>query len=183
MRPQPGAVSFKKPMHLRSIKRISRRAAARPEREHSRFETAPTHVQFEARGRALVRRRRHAARLPSRERPRRLSQPLGPHAEVAGRARRRPPAVRRLRPQAARRAGHVHHQDGGVANTNIIFHAGRLLALRKALHAHRDGARHPRTDWLLPTTRAPSPTTPPIPRSIPIYRRDGVLRLSTPRDR
>ena len=54
--------------------------------------------------RALVRRRRHAARLPSRERPRLLSQPLGPHPEMAGRARRRPRAVRRLRPQAAGRA-------------------------------------------------------------------------------
>ena len=64
--------------------------------------------QFEVARRALVRRRRHAARLPSRERPRQLPQPLGPHPEMAGRTRRRPRAVRRLRPEAAGRAGLGH---------------------------------------------------------------------------
>ena len=32
--------------------------------------------------------------------------------------------------------------DGGVANTNIIFHAGKLLALEEGAPADRDRARH-----------------------------------------
>ena len=87
--------------------------------------------QFEVAGRALVRRRRHAARLPSGKWPRQLSQPLDPHPEMAGRARRRPRAVRRLRRASCRAPRHRRPADSGVANTNIIFHAGRLLALEE----------------------------------------------------
>ncbi len=85
-----------------------------------------------------------------------------------GRARRRPRAVRRLRPQAAGHAGRVT-DDGGVANTNIIFHAGKLLGAGGRPYADRDRARHARTacgycDYKADASTAPSPR---IPRSIP----------------
>jgi len=44
-------------------------------------------------------------------------------------------------------------QDGGVANTNIIFHAGRLLALEEAHLPTRDRARHAQHPRLLQLRR------------------------------
>jgi carotenoid cleavage dioxygenase len=58
-----------------------------------------------------------------------LSQLLGPHAEMAaedaaGRSLFR--GFGQLRPDAAPGGA-----DGGVANTNVLFHGGRLLALEE----------------------------------------------------
>ncbi len=127
--------------------------------------------------RALVRRRRHAARLPSRERPRQLPQSLGPHPEMAGRARRRPRAVRRLRPQAAGCAG---LDDPGWRRRQHQHH----LPCRPAAgaggspSADRDRARHARRRAAIATMAAASrgPFTA-HPKIDPGHRRDGVLRL------
>ena len=56
--------------------------------------------------------------------------------------------------------------DGGVANTNIIFHGGRLLALEEG---HLPTEIEPGTlVWAIAITRAASPgPSPRIPRSIP----------------
>ena len=84
-----------------------------------------------ARSLPLVHRRRHDPRLLRRRRQGQLPQPLCPHAEVAARARGGQGAVRRLRhPRAADPS--VMGKDSGVANTNIVWHAGRLLALEEA---------------------------------------------------
>ena len=153
--------------------------------------------------RALVRRRRHAARLPSRERPRQLSQPLGPHPEMAGRARRRPRAVRRLRPQAAgcarrrhpgrRRRQHQHHLPcrppagaGGrpSADRDRARHAQppRLLRLQgrhhRPLHrASQDRSRHRRDGVLRLQRRGPADPCPLLRIGQCVRRGDAVRPL------
>ncbi len=59
----------------------------------------------------------------------------------------------------------VAGKDGGVANTNIVWHAGRLMALEEAHKPFELDPREPRTPAAMSSpTRAASP---PIPRSIP----------------
>ena len=164
----------------RAVSEGDRRAAARTQRHALSQRPQPA---IRGARRALVRRRRHAARLPSRERPRQLPQPLGPHPEMAGRARRRPRAVRRLRPQAAGYARRRSPQDGGVANTNIIFHAGRLLALEEG-HLPTEiepGTLQPARLLRLRRRASPAPS-PRIPRSIPSPAR-WCSSATTPRAR
>ena len=87
-----------------------------------------------------------------------------------------------FRPQAAGRARHVT-TDGGVANTNIIFHGGRLLALEEGHHADRDRAGHAEPHGLLrlPGRASPAPSRR-IPRSIPSPAR-WCSSATTPRGR
>ena len=73
-------------------------------------------------------------------------------------------------------------QDGGVANTNIIFHAGRLLALEEG---HMPTEIEPGTlnRSAIATTRAPyQAPSPRIPRSIPSPAR-WCSSATTPRAR
>ena len=72
-------------------------------------------------------------------------------------------------------------QDGGVANTNIIFHAGRLLALEEG---HLPTEIEPRTlnRRAIATTRAAYGPSRRIPRSIPSPAR-WCSSAITPRDR
>ena len=157
----------------RAVSQGDRRIAARTQR-HALSQRPQPAVRCARR--ALVRRRRHAARLPSGERPRQLPQPLGPHPEMAGRARRRPRAVRRLRPQAAgyaglghrrwRRRQHQHHLPWRKASGA----GGRPSA-------DRDRARHPQSRRLL---RLQGRYQGPLHRASQDRsrdRRDGVLRL------
>ena len=59
--------------------------------------------------------------------------------------------------------------DGGVANTNIIFHAGTAAGAGRRPSADRDRARHAEASAAIATTMAPSPgPSPRIPRSIPV---------------
>ena len=58
--------------------------------------------------------------------------------------------------------------DGGVANTNIIFHGGQAAGAGGRPSADRDRARHAQSSRLLRLQAAPSRArSPRIPRSIP----------------
>ena len=157
----------------RAASRDQRRAAARAER-HALPQRSQSAVQIA--GRALVRRRRHAARLPSRERPRQLPQPLGPHREMAGRTRRRPRAVRRLRPETAGHAGFGHpgwrrcqHQYR-VSRRTPAGAGGRPSA-------DRDRARYPQDPRPLQLWRQHCRAFHRASQDRSRDRRDGVLRL------
>ena len=56
----------------------------------------------------------------------------------------------------------VAGKDGGVANTNIVWHAGQLLALEEGPAG--DSTRTRLIPWATPTTTAAG--SPPTPRSI-----------------
>ena len=147
----------------RAVSEGRRRIAARTQR-HALSQRPQSAIRGARR--ALVRRRRHAARLPSRERPRQLPQPLGPHPEMAGRARRRPRAVRRLRPQAARCAGLDH---AGWRRRQHQHHLSRRppAGAGGRPSADRDRARHAEHGAATATTTAASPDpSPRIRRSI-----------------
>ena len=149
------------------------RAAARTQR-HALSQRSQSAIR--GRRRALVRRRRHAARLPSRKRPRQLSQPLGPHPEMAGRTRRRPRAVRRLRPQTAGRAGLDHpgrrrRQHQHRLSWRTPARAGGRPS------ADRDRARHAETARLLQLWRQHRRALHRASQDRSRHRRDGVLRL------
>ena len=120
--------------------------------------------QFEPRGALpLVLRRRDDPRLlrrgrQGRYRNRYVRTPKWQLEHAAGKA-----AVRRLRhPTTADPS--VTGKDSGVANTNIVWHAGRLMALEEAPQALRARSREPRNRAAMS-----SPTgarSPPTPRSI-----------------
>ena len=132
--------------------------------------------QFDAARRALVRRRRHAARLPSGERPRQLPQPLGPHPEMAGRARRRPRAVRRLRPQAAGYAGRGHRRWRRRQHQHHLPWRQAAGAGGRP-SADRDRARHAQSPRLLRLQRRHQGPVHRASQDRSRDRRDGVLRL------
>ena len=136
--------------------------------------TAPTRNSTARR--ALVRRRRHAARLP-------LEMAASPIA-IAGSARRsgRPsttPAARcsaLRRPQTAGRAGH-RGQRRGVANTNIVLHGGRLLALEEG-HLPFEMSRHAGDARQLQLRRPHRRPHHRASEDRSRHRRDDVLRLN-----
>jgi carotenoid cleavage dioxygenase len=68
--------------------------------------------------------------------------------------------------------------EGGVANTNIVWHAGKLLALEEA---HHPFAMDPRR-WTRWATTASSGQGHRPPEDRPEDRRDGLVRLRRRRD-
>ena len=94
-----------------------------------------------------------------------LPQPLGPHAQVAGRERRRPRACSARSAIRMTTDPSVIGQDSGVANTNIVWHAGPPAGAGGGPQAVRTRSRDPGIARLCSSTTAAA--SPPIPRSIP----------------
>ena len=74
----------------------------------------------------------------------------------------------------------VMGKDSGVANTNIVWHAGRLMALEEG---HTPFELDPETLESARLCRAITGAgSPPIPKLDPGNRRDGLVRLFGRRD-
>ena len=119
-----------------------------------------------------------------------ISRTAAPAIATAGSARRngRPSTTPAARCSAASAAScrtprPTSPHDGGVANTNIIFHAGTPAGAGGRPSADRDRAGHAQPTAAIATTTAPSPApSPRIPRSIPSPAR-WCSSATTPRAR